>query len=324
MEAYPADHFALILDDHGNGLSGGLSDHSSGSRMSLAEMKLALATIEEQAQKVDVLYMAMCLMGMLEDAYQFRGLADYYVANQDKQKAYADPYKDYVAGLASSFTPAQVAQWFGAVYAENASTRSAYHALSVVDLAQVDAVAQAAHRLGSELLFDMEIISPTLSAVLTDVQRFDNESPSGLSLADSAIDLYHFADLVSVRMITNIHILNAAVDLMAAVDAAVLHEWHGSDAAKNLDNNHGLSVFFPATASSFYDASNYDFAVGGPWDGLAGRQVEGAPAGAGTWAGMLGAYFAATQPGGPDDPEPPDPAAKELPGYSLYVPFVDR
>jgi hypothetical protein len=79
MNNYPSQRYALVLDNHGSGLAGGLCDGAcSNSMMNLPEMQLALATIYEQTDnKIDVLYMAMCLMGMIEDAYQFRDYVDY-------------------------------------------------------------------------------------------------------------------------------------------------------------------------------------------------------------------------------------------------------
>jgi len=51
------------------------------------------------ASKIDVLYMAACLMAMLEDAYQVRAYVDYYVASEDLQIAYDEPYTPYITGV---------------------------------------------------------------------------------------------------------------------------------------------------------------------------------------------------------------------------------
>ena len=321
MAEFPAKNYALILDNHGSGLGGGLVDSTSGATMSLAQMDLALTTIVNQSgRKLDVLYMAMCLMGMIEDAYQFRGLTDYYVANQDLQWALSAPYHDYVAGVSATTTPAEMANLFAAAYADEAQAENVSHTISVVDMVHVDSVATAAYQLGAALELYMMEISPTVTAVLTDVQRFDNKSPDGITMADTYIDLYHFAYLASVWLSDYPEILSSAEAVMTAVDQAVLYERHGSSAESNLDNSHGISIFFPATASSFYHRDNYTFAIGGPWDPVQGTAL----AGEASWAGMLGTYFQATQPNGPDDPTPPEPATKLRLDRRLYLPTVMR
>ncbi|HSM58366.1 MAG TPA: clostripain-related cysteine peptidase [Candidatus Sulfomarinibacteraceae bacterium] len=326
MTEFPAQHYALVLDDHGSGLGGGLVDDTSGSSMTLPEMKLALATIHEQTeQKIDVLYMAMCLMGMIEDAYQFRGHADYYVASEHLQWAFHVPYYNYVAGITNTSTPAQVAQIFAGSYANRAETRNHPYTISVVDMAQLDPLAVATQQLGAELDWYMEEISPTLTAVLTDVQRFDNRPPSGITPADTTIDLYHFADLVSLNLLDYGDIVTAGTAVMSAVDDAVIYERHGSTAGTNLDNSHGIAIFFPSNRSSFYHPDNYDFAVGANWDDVnAGAVGIEETAGGGSWGSMLVNYIQLVNPTGPDDSKPPPPRPKLLPETSLFLPLVVR
>jgi probable HAF family extracellular repeat protein len=322
MNEFPARHYALILDDHGSGLGGGLADDSAGGWMNLPEMKLALATIHEQTEeKIDVLYMAMCLMGMIEDAYQFRNYVDYYVANEHIQWAYVAPYYPYVAGISGQSSPAEVAQNFAAAYADEMVLQNKDYTISVVDIAELDPLVIATQQLGAELDWYMEEISPTVTAVLTDVQRFDNKRPKGtIDLADTYIDLYHFADLVSLNLLDYGDIVIAATAVMSAVDNAVIYERHGSSDSVNLDNSHGISIFFPSTSSSFYHPGNYDFAVGAQWDDL----MAAATAAEGSWGGMLVSYIQQVNPDGPDDPEPPVPVTKSRPESSLFLPIVIR
>lgn len=321
MEEFPARHYALILDDHGSGLGGGLLDETSGRTMNLPEMQLALATIHEQSQqKIDVLYMAMCLMGMIEDAYQFRNHVDYYVANEHLQWAFVEPYYPYVAGITETSTPAEVAQHFAGAYADVAEAANDAYTISVVDIAQLGPLAEATQGLGGELDWAMEEISPTLTAVLSDVQRFDNKRPRGINMSDTSIDLYHFADLVSLNLLDYGDIVIAATEVMSAVDDAVIYERHASDGSTNLDNSHGISIFFPSTSSSFYHPDNYDFVVGANWDDIGIR----APTGAGNWGTMLVNYIQQVNPDGPDDAEPPEPVPKLLSQTQTFLPIVIR
>lgn len=61
--------------------------------------------------------MDACLMGMIEDAYQFRGSVNYYVASENEKWADSPPYAQYVSGIQASSTPEQVASLFANSYA---------------------------------------------------------------------------------------------------------------------------------------------------------------------------------------------------------------
>lgn len=187
-------------------------------------------------------------------------------------------------------------------------------------MAQLDPLIAATQQLGGELDWHMDAISPTVTAVLSDVQRFDNRAPRGITMADTSIDLRHFADLVSVRLIDYGEIVIAATAVMSALDDAVVHQRHDSDGDTALSNSGGISIFFPANPSSFYTADVYDFAVGANWDDI--RTMNGGDTG--TWGSMLVAYVRQVNSEGPDDPEPPPPVSKPWPESRLFLPLLLR
>jgi len=325
---FPADHYGLILDDHGSGLGGGLCDDSAGpgcaSMMDLAEMQQALATAQSQTGvKLDVLYMAMCLMGMLEDAYQFRDLADFYVASEHLQWAYDEPYTFYAAGILTDTAAADAAILLADAYADVAAAGAVTYTISAVDMLRLGAVVSATNALAAALDAHLAVISPTVATIAANVQRFDNKAPKGLTPADTYIDLYDFAALAGTELGAYPDITTAAGQVMQAVNNYVIYESHGSDEGTNLDESHGVSIFFPATASSFYNPANYDFAVGATWGGgMAASQPAAAQAS--TWGGWLVHYFQVTQPDGLDDPIPPEPIAKLSALTRLYLPLILR
>ena len=320
---YPSDHVALILDDHGSGLGGGLCDGGcSSNKMTLADMQLALDVAQTQTgKKIDVMFAAMCLMGMLEDAYQFQGYADYYVANEDVMWGYMEPYLGYVQGITPLSTPEEVAVNFAVSYADVMTMTTQSHTISVLDMSQLDPLVTATNSLAAQLDLNQPQVTGTLTTIAQLVQRFDNESPSGITTADTYVDLYDFASLVSQNLAAYPAIVAAAEDVKTAVSSAVIYESHKSSASTLVGDSHGVSIFFPATASSFYNPTNYAFAVGANWGG----NHRQAPSAADTWAGMLGGYFALVQPNGPDDPNPPEPVEK-LAGasFELYLPLLKR
>jgi len=63
VKKFPADHVALILNDHGGGFTGAMSDESDGNFMSVPQIKQALAEAEAvTGKKLDILGFDACLM----------------------------------------------------------------------------------------------------------------------------------------------------------------------------------------------------------------------------------------------------------------------
>ena len=246
----PSEHYALILDDHGSGL-GGLAwdDTDSHDFITLAELKLALNTAKDQTgEKIDVLYTAMCLMGMLEDAYQVRGLADFYVASEDIQTTYSQ----YLKGFDSLMNPEQAARLLAENYANQIAAPppdlARAYTISAADLTRLDPLVTATNALGQALAARMGDISGTLTTVATLVQRYDNEAPEGITQADTYVDLYDFADLLAQNLGSEANIVSRAEAVKQAIENYIIYEAHASIPTKNVDKSYGVSIFFPATA----------------------------------------------------------------------------
>ncbi len=70
QEEYPADHYYLVVADHGHGIQGLAWDNtSSGDYLTLPELRVALQHgTDNGLLRIDVLHLDACLMGMLEVA----------------------------------------------------------------------------------------------------------------------------------------------------------------------------------------------------------------------------------------------------------------
>ncbi len=79
---YPADHYQLVIDDHGAGWPGSCSDDlaGAGGLLTLPETREAIATSD--IQHVDVLTWHACLMSMAEVGYELRTVCDYMTSCQ--------------------------------------------------------------------------------------------------------------------------------------------------------------------------------------------------------------------------------------------------
>jgi hypothetical protein len=264
-------------------------------------------------------------MGMLEDAYQFRNTALYYVASENIQWAYSQPYSGYLSEVSAATTPADMARIFTNSYADTAQAENGAHTISAGDLSQLGAVVSANNTLAQILNSNMATHAQTLSQALAAVQRYEMNADSVINASDDYIDLYDFA--LKLKGLSSDSQIDLACDaVMTAVDNYIILN-RNSDSSYpkwDLQNSHGVSIFFPSSASSFYQAGNYDFAVGATWPGSAGVWIVSTDEDVIHWGPMLVNYFQTTQPGGPDNPNPPEPVARQDPPIKIFLPLVLR
>jgi len=76
---YPAEHYALVISDHGGGLYGVSYDDEPDDHIEMGELYEALAAVPA---RLDVVSADACLMQMVEVGAQLVGEADYFVAMQ--------------------------------------------------------------------------------------------------------------------------------------------------------------------------------------------------------------------------------------------------
>jgi hypothetical protein len=129
---YPAQHYAVVLWNHGGGYSGLLQDLTSGGSdlMSLAELRTALTA----TGPVDLLAFDMCLMAGYETLADLDGLAKYVVFSEEVVPGEGFPYKEVVEAINANATSSgreiagSIADAFHAGYANSqpSTTISAY------------------------------------------------------------------------------------------------------------------------------------------------------------------------------------------------------
>jgi hypothetical protein len=310
---YPAPHYALVIRDHGDGLGGMEEDDLSHDHLTIPELDQALASITNNgAQPLDLVFMDACLMGMLEDAYQFRGQVGVYVASEDVtwSSMRSNSHHDYFYNLAPTTTAAQLGQMIVNGYADWMEARLAGYnfTMSAVDMAQLDGLVTATNNLAASLAANMTTVSAQVRLSRLATIRY---------WWSAYIDLYDFADQIYAN-ITDADIRADAQAVKDAIGAYVLAERHSSNKAKS----HGVSIFFPVDSSSFYDPAVYDFAVGATWPGGQLSAEPGlAPEDVG-WGSLLTQYIQ-TFPGGPDVSEPPPPVSPQVPS-ELFLPLLVR
>ncbi|MFO0980282.1 MAG: clostripain-related cysteine peptidase [Planctomycetota bacterium] len=101
---YPAEHYALVIWNHGAGWSGVSADDNTKHTLDLPEVRTALegitAALQKQGKnKIDVLDFDACLMATVEVAYELHDTVDYLASSQETEPGDGMPYDDYLAWL---------------------------------------------------------------------------------------------------------------------------------------------------------------------------------------------------------------------------------
>ena len=309
---YPAAQYALVIRDHGDGLGGMEQDDRSDDYLTIPELDQALDTITAGgADPLDLAFMDACLMGMIEDAYQFRGQIGVYVASENVtwSSLGSNSHHDYFYAVSPSTTPVQMGDMIINGYADWMETRLASYCytISAVNLAAIDGVVTSANNLAASLNDGMSTYSTQIRDARLATRHY---------WWSAYIDLYDFAENI-YAYIPDAAIRADASALQTAVSSYVLAERHSSPSQ---DGSHGVSVFFPTDSSSFYDPANYDFAVGASWPAAPRPPELAFVQNTVGWGTLLTSYIQ-TFPGGPDVSEPPLPVSPQVPS-EIFIPIL--
>lgn len=247
-DTYPADHYTLVLWDHGDGwkaypedatpYKGALQDDSSsGSMMSLPDIASA---IRLSGVHFDLINFDACYMGMYEIAYELSDLADYLVFSEEVTPSDGDPYNTVLAHLTGdpSMSGRELAALTASEYVSFYQGQDrTYATKSVVDTAQMAL-------LHSQLAELAGLITAGIGTERTALQFARDNSltcknrPTYHDLKDM-LDTFYAA--TSSPVIKG-KISEIQVTLAAAVTANEIYSYNASDTILGLG---GLSLYMP-------------------------------------------------------------------------------
>ncbi len=246
---YPAKRYSLTIWDHGLGWraysnvlkKGAVQDETSGSFMSLAQLKNGVAT---SGVHLTILDFDACLMAMYEVAYEFSGLTDYMVFSEETEPGTGNPYKDILMAIsadpfASSHDIARLmVQKFVASY-EGTRTNATK---SAIDMAMVPRLHAHLTQLTQLLLSNMTLYTPVLENARANAQAYSENG---------------YIDLVSfLRGMSNLQDSAGAKarEIISFIEQQlVILEMHTSSGASSgivasgsVEDSHGIAIFFPS------------------------------------------------------------------------------
>lgn len=241
--AYPADHYAVMLWDHGGGWRAGVcEDDTSNDILDTVEVHSALdSATSSGANKIDVVAMDACEMGQLEVAYTLKDYANYYVASADNMPVWGWEYDSILntSALSTATTPNAWAQTLVNSYAAEYEPYNAYPTIMAINNSYISTVAGDLSSFSSTLINNMSTERANIKAAWDASRRY----------GDYYLDLYDFAMGVSSRS-SNVSVKNAASTLTSDIDSHLLvGNWQDADYSGTTPNQRSLSVYFPTSAT---------------------------------------------------------------------------
>jgi subtilisin family serine protease len=274
---YPAERYALVLWDHGNGWQGSCWDDTDGSDyLEMRETSGALAAI---SPNMDLFGFDACLTGMIECAYEVYGEASVYVASEQTEPGDGWSYDTFLPHLAAN--PTWTAAQLGAdIVVEYGISYGGAETLAAIDLSAVGGTGGVAAAVSS---LASTIITSGTAADYSRLQTIYGGLPSYYD--PTYRDLGTFLSTLAGDTGLTASIRTAAQTALTAYNRAIIRN-HSSVSERAT----GMSIYLqdPGSAPDAGYAGALDFATATQWDeflawwqnGRSSSSVEGASAAA--------------------------------------------
>ena len=258
---YAADHYALILWDHGDGFAGICTDDSSSfDSLSMSELSTAAAGVPEGVT-LDVLGFDACLMGMTEVGYQFADYVDVMIASEELEPGDGWNYA-FLEELVAA--PGSGGAAFGSFVVDAYMDQPGY-TFDDVTLSAIDLGA-----LSDNLVSTIDSFASAVRAT----SGFDWNSLWNVAAAtvqfgsEYSIPFRDLGDFMTRAIAADFstEITAAAQSVLSVLDTVVLDE------TSTITGTTGLSIYLPVSGddassySSFYNDSILTFLADTDWD----------------------------------------------------------
>jgi len=256
---YPAEHYALILWDHGYAYHGICFDFDNNDRLEISELRHALDRIHNDlGVRIDLLGIDACLSGIIDMVYGCREYVNLIVFSQEYEESDGWPYDNILSKLISNpmMTPEELARTIVDEYMGFYDTGSPRNeTLSVINTTSFysDAIPKL-NRLTGYLLRNYDY--------------FKNDIISALSASEEFSfpwlrDLTHF--LINLNATVSNKTLRALIGTtVESLNRTIIY-------SRNLGlhpNAYGVSAYFPQRSyDTLYD--NIELSIHHQWDEFA-------------------------------------------------------
>ncbi len=246
---YPANHYALVLWDHGAGwkvsrstggvIRGALHDATSGNFMSLPDLASA---VSNSGIHMDLINFDACLMAMYEIAYEFNGLTDYMVFSEEVEPGEGDPYDTILQelvnnpGMTAKNLAKTITSKFKAFYQWQSRT---YVTKSAVDMAKTAELHDKIGDLADLMIENMGSERPNIQLARDDSIAY--YYPENHDLGDFLTRLYSASSNSDIRS----KIIEIKNILFHPLSPMVISNEIYSPYQSDITGSKGLAIFLP-------------------------------------------------------------------------------
>jgi hypothetical protein len=250
VSTYPAQHYALIIWDHGASWLGVASDDTADDQLNLPELSAALETARQKTSygTLDLIGFDACLMAQIDVLMAIEPYGQVAVASAELEPNQGWAWDVWLRALendpgqdALAIAPTIVKSYIDSYKSLGADEVT----LSAFDLSKLGALTTQVDQLSQAMLTDM---GGSYNAIGQARSFVDVYAPS-YSEEFNAIDLGQFAQLLPEQGATG-NVAAAAAALDTALQQARIANGAGSYHAKGS----GLSIYFPQQAELYVDA----------------------------------------------------------------------
>lgn len=251
---FQAEHYVLVLWDHGNDVSGICWDEHPDDHLTHAEVASALS-----GHHIDLLVTDACLMSMVEVAYEYNQFgmdADYLVGSENYVPVAGYPYNTILEGLNQnpSMSELEAAQMITAHFAAFYEPRAHFNggvmgSLSAIDLAKMDEVVSSLAGLTATLIEDMEANHEMISEA-----RGEGTLPWSEYGWDQYIDLPTFVETLTIETVDP-DVRDAGSVLLSALSQAIVAV--GNTEPMESASAKGMGIWFPPSYHAMWGLAPY-------------------------------------------------------------------
>jgi hypothetical protein len=262
---FPADHYCLIVWNHGNGWRRGIGnldlsravsyDDEMGTSIQIWDLNQALG-----AEHFDMISWDASLMQMMEVAYEIKDNCDYIIGSEESPPAEGLPYDLVFAPFRDN--PDNTPRALSKSFVDGMLAVTAYNGKkitqSVLDTSKLPALATAVSTLGTALINNSASLMSDLQLTRNNAQAY---SPTSARVYRDLKDV-----CLKIEANTSIpSVLSATAGVKTAINDAVVWEGHNS----NSPGSTGISIDFSSGSTFASSASDYQLmklAIATQWD----------------------------------------------------------
>ncbi len=249
-ENFPAEHYGLIMWDHGGGPLGGFGSDElfQGDGLNLYELQLAMEASPFAREKLDFVGFDACLMASIEIADLFDEYADYLIASEELEPGSGWDYS-FLEILNRTTDTQQLAKHILSTYESSLAGGlwKTEYTLSCMDLSQVAATTEAMNAL-----FDAMRTQVVTGQFSTVAKARENTKAFALSAVANRTDALDLVDLADMAEQVRSSCASEALALLTQLEKLVV------DNVTNLDHANGVTVYYPyENKSTFQQAISF-------------------------------------------------------------------